>query len=195
MLFNFSVLEQLIGFSQDAYLHLSPAVAQLITSTPVEIQLLTLAYQQRNHKVVEHSLHKLRGSYATLGAIALPELSRPLELALQQGGQLPSATEFGLYLECLQQTSAALDLWLSQFKYNSDDSLPDVLQYIQYLENNDMQAYSLFQQQRSGWIQYLGPDEFVLMEQDIMTLNFMAVAERLKHSLSNKERNPSDGMA
>lgn len=48
MLFNFSVLEQLIGFSHDAFLHLSPAVAQLIASTPAEIQQLTLAYQQKN---------------------------------------------------------------------------------------------------------------------------------------------------
>ena len=183
MLFNFSVLEQLIGFSPDAYLHLSPAVAQLIASTPAEIQQLSLSYQRQDHKAIEHSLHKLRGSYATLGATALPELSRALEVVLQQG-QLPSATEFARYLECLQQTSAALDLWLSQFNYSSDSSLPDVLQYIQYLENNDMQAYSLFQVQRAGWIAYLGPDDFVLMEQDIMTLNFIAVAERLKQRVS-----------
>lgn len=183
MLFNFSVLEQLIGFSQDAFLHLSPAIAQLIASTPVETQQLTKAYQQQDSKALEHSLHKLRGSYATLGATALPELSRALEVVLQQG-QMPSATEFARYLECLQQTSAALDLWLSQFNYSSDSSLPDVLQYIQYLENNDMQAYSLFQVQRSGWIAYLGPDDFVLMEQDIMALNFIAVAERLKQRVS-----------
>lgn len=186
MLFNFSVLEQLIGFSPDAYLHLSPAVAQLIASTPVEMQQLSLSYQQKDHKAIEYSLHKLRGSYATLGATALPELSRPLELALQQQGQLPSATEFARYLECLEQTSAALDLWLSQFNYSSDSSLPDVLLYIQYLENNDMQAYSLFQAQRAGWIAYLGPDDFVLMEQDIMTLNFIAAAERLKQQLSKQ---------
>ncbi len=186
MLFNFSVLEQLIGFSQDAFLHLSPAIAQLIASTPVEIQQLTKAYQQQDSKALEHSLHKLRGSYATLGATALPELSRALEVVLQQG-QLPSATEFARYLECLQQTSAALDLWLSQFNYSSDSSLPDVLQYIQYLENSDMQAYSLFQQQRAGWINYLGADDFVLMEQDIMTLDFMAAAERLKRSMDKKD--------
>lgn len=186
MLFNFSVLEQLIGFSPDAFLHLSPAVAQLITSTPVEMQQLTLSYQQQDHKAIEHILHKLRGSYATLGATALPELSRPLELVLQHQGQLPSAADFSRYLECLEQTSAALDLWLSQFKHNSDSSLPDVEQYIQYLENNDMQAYSLFQVQRAGWITYLGPDAFVLMEQDIMTLNFMSATERLKLGLSKQ---------
>ncbi len=184
MLFNFSVLEQLIGFSKDAFLHLSPAVAQLIASTQSEMQQLSRSYQQQDHKALEHSLHKLRGSYATLGATALPELSRPMELALQLQGQLPAAAEFARYLECLQQTSAALDLWLSQFKHSSDSSLPDVLQYIQYLENNDMQAYSLFQVQRDGWIAYLGPDDFVLIEQDIMTLNFMAVAERLKQRVS-----------
>ncbi|MBY0418990.1 MAG: Hpt domain-containing protein [Pararheinheimera sp.] len=183
MLFNFSVLEQLVGFSKDAFLHLSPAVAQLITSTQSEMQQLRLSYQQQNHKTLEHSLHKLRGSYATLGATALPELSLPLEFLLQQG-QLPSVTEFAGYLECLQQSSAALDLWLSQFNYSSDSSLPDILQYIQYLENNDMQAYSLFQVQREGWITYLGPDDFVLMEQDIMALNFMAVAARLKQRVS-----------
>ncbi|CAI3806708.1 Hpt domain-containing protein [Rheinheimera sp. MM224] len=182
MLFNFSVLEQLIGFSQDAFLHLSPAIAQLVASTPDEIKQLTQSYQQKNHKALEHSLHKLRGSYATLGATALPELSRSLELLLQQG-QLPSATEIASYLECLQQTSAALDLWLSQFNYSSDSALPDVQLYIRYLENNDMQAYSLFQVQRAGWIAYLGPDDFVLMEQDVMTLNFIAVAERLKQRI------------
>ncbi|OGO75241.1 MAG: hypothetical protein A2203_11615 [Chromatiales bacterium RIFOXYA1_FULL_46_5] len=190
MLFNFSVLEQLIGFSQDAFLHLSPAVAQLIASTPLEIQQLTLSYQQKDPKAVEHSLHKLRGSYATLGATALPELSRPLEMVLQQQGQLPKAAEFARYLECLEQTSAALDLWLSQFQHSSDSSLPDVLQYIQYLENNDMQAYSLFQLQRAGWITYLGPDDFVLMEQDIMALNFVAVAQRLKQSASKQAKEP-----
>jgi HPt (histidine-containing phosphotransfer) domain-containing protein len=185
MLFNFSVLEQLIGFSQDAFLHLSPAVAQLIASTPAEIQQLSLSYQRQDHKAIEHSLHKLRGSYATLGAAALPELSRPLEIQLQQG-LLPCASAFTSYLECLEQTSAALNLWLSQFKYSSDSSLPDVLLYIQYLENNDMQAYGLFQVQRAGWIAYLGPDDFVLMEQDIMTLNFIAAAERLKQRLSTQ---------
>ncbi len=51
-----------------------------------------------------------------------------------------------------------------------------------------MQAYSLFQQQRSGWINYLGADDFVLMEQDIMTLNFMAAAERLKAGLNKPEQ-------
>ncbi|MBU0913824.1 MAG: Hpt domain-containing protein [Gammaproteobacteria bacterium] len=186
MLFNFNVLEQLIGFSQDAFLHLSPAVAQLIASTPAEIQQINLSYQQQNHKALEHSLHKLRGSYATLGATALPELSRQLELALQHQGQLPSAAEFARYLECLEQTSAALGLWLSQFNRSSDSSLPDVLTYIQYLENNDMQAYSLFQVQRAGWIAYLGPDDFMLMEQDIMALNFIVVAERLKQRLSGQ---------
>lgn len=185
MLFNFSVLEQLIGFSQDAFVHLSPAIAQLIASTPAEIQQLTRSYQQQDSKAIEHSLHKLRGSYATLGATDLPELSRALELVLQQG-QLPSATEFTRYLECLQQTSVALDLWLSQFNYSSDSALPDVQLYIQYLENNDMQAYSLFQVQRAGWIAYLGPEDFVLMEQDIMTLNFMAVADRLKQRVSKQ---------
>lgn len=179
-----------MGFSQDAYLHLSPAVSQLIASTPAEIRQLTQSYQQHDRKAVEHSLHKLRGSYATLGAIALPELSRPLEQALHQQGQLPSATEFALYLECLQQTCAALDLWLSQFTHSSDGNLPDVLQYIQYLENNDMQAYSLFQQQRAGWIAYLGPDDFVVMEQDIMTLNFMAAAERLKQGVGEPTKDP-----
>jgi len=183
MLFNFSVLEQLIGFSKDAFLHLSPAIAQLIASTPVEMQQLTRLYQQQDSKALDHSLHKLRGSYATLGAMALPELSCALEGGLQQG-QWPSATEFAGYLECLQQTSSALDLWLSQFNYSSDSALPDVLQYIQYLENNDMQAYSLFQVQRAGWIAYLGPDDFVLMEQDIMALNFLAVAERLKQGVN-----------
>lgn len=187
MLFNFSVLEQLIGFSQDAFLHLSPAVAQLIASTPAEIEQLTQAYQQKNSQVVEYTLHKLRGSYATLGAIDLPELSRPLELALQQSGQLPSAADFAFYLDCLEQTSVALKLWLGQFEQNSDSSLPDIQQYIQYLENSDMQAYSLFQQQRAGWISYLGPDEFVLMEQDIMALDFVAAAQRLKHKINHKE--------
>lgn len=186
MLFNFNVLEQLIDFSDDAFLHLSPAVAQLIASTPAEIQQLIRSYQQQDHKAIEHSLHKLRGSYATLGATSLPELSRPLELALQHQGQLPSVAEFARYLECLEQTSAALDLWLSQFSCSSDSSLPDVLTYIQYLENNDMQAYSLFQVQRAGWIAYLGPDDFVLMEQDIMTLNFTAVADRLKQRVSRQ---------
>ncbi|WP_233010081.1 Hpt domain-containing protein [Rheinheimera faecalis] len=185
MLFNFSVLEQLIGFSQDAFVHLSPAIAQLIASTPGEIQQLTRSYQQQDSKAIEHSLHKLRGSYATLGATALPELSRPLEMQLQQG-LLPCASAFTSYLECLEQTSAALNLWLSQFNYSSDSSLPDVLLYIQYLENNDMQAYSLFQVQRAGWIAYLGPEDFVLMEQDIMTLNFIAAAERLKQRLSTQ---------
>lgn len=188
MLFNFSVLEQLIGFSRDAFLHLSPAVVQLIAATPAEIQRLQLSYQQKDHKTLEHLLHKLRGSYATLGAMALPDLSRPLELALQQQGQLPSAAEFARYLECLQQTSVALDLWLSQFKHSSDSSLPDIPHYIQYLENNDMQAYSLFQEQRSGWIAYLGPEDFMLMEQDVMTLNFMAAAQRLKAGLTKPEQ-------
>ncbi|WP_233080155.1 Hpt domain-containing protein [Rheinheimera soli] len=187
MLFNFSVLEQLMGFSKDAFLHLSPAVTQLIASTPVEIQQLTQAYQQQNHKAVEHTLHKLRGSYATLGAIDLPELSRPLEQALHQSGQLPSATDFALYLDCLEQTSVALKLWISQFEQSTDSSLPDVQLYIQYLENCDMQAYSLFQQQRAGWIRYLGPDEFVLMEQDMMALDFTAVAKRLTHKVNHKE--------
>jgi HPt (histidine-containing phosphotransfer) domain-containing protein len=187
MLFNFSVLEQLIGFSHDAFLHLSPAVAQLIASTPAEIQQLTQAYKQKNKKAVEHALHKLRGSYATLGAIDLAELSRPLELALHQHNQLPSATDFAAYLDCLEQTSVALKLWLGQFEQNSDSSLPDVQLYIQYLEHNDMQAYSLFQQQRAGWISYLGPDEFVLMEQDIMALDFVAAAQRLKHKINHKE--------
>ncbi len=188
MLFNFSVLEQLIGFSRDAFLHLSPAVIQLIADTPAEMQRLQLSFQQKDHKALEHALHKLRGSYATLGAMALPDLSRPLELALQQRGQLPSAAEFASYLECLQQTSAALDLWLSQFKHSSDSSLPDIPHYIQYLENNDMQAYSLFQEQRSGWIAYLGPEDFMLMEQDIMTLNFMAAAQRLKAGLNQPKQ-------
>ena len=183
MLFNFSVLEQLIGFSQDAFLRLSPAVAQLTGSTEHEVNQLRLSYQQQDQKNLEYSLHKLRGSYATLGATALPELSKSLEFILQQG-QWPSATEFKDYLECLEQSSAALDLWLSQFNYSPDSSLPDVLQFIQYLENNDMQAYSLFQVQRSGWIIYLGPDDFVLMEQDIMTLNFAAAAERLNRVLT-----------
>jgi HPt (histidine-containing phosphotransfer) domain-containing protein len=187
MLFNFSVLEQLIGFSRDAFLHLSPAVAQLIASTPTEIQKLNLSYLQRDHKAVEYSLHKLRGSYATLGAIALPELSRPLEAALHQRAELPSASDFALYLDCLEQSCAALDLWLTQFNYHSDHNLPDVQQFIQYLEHSDMQAYSLFQQQRAGWIAYLGEDDFVLMEQDIMTLDFTAAAKRLKCSMEQKE--------
>lgn len=187
MLFNFSVLEQLIGFSDDAFLHLSPAVAQLIASTPVEIQKLTQSYQQKDQKAVEHSLHRLRGSYATLGAVALPALSGPLEQALHHRGELPSPAEFALYLDCLQQTSAALDLWLNQFQQSSDSSLPDVLVFIGLLENNDMQAYSLFQQQRAGWIKYLGSDDFVLMEQDMMALNFTAVAECLKRKVTNKE--------
>jgi HPt (histidine-containing phosphotransfer) domain-containing protein len=186
MLFNFKVLEQLIGFSREAFMQLSPAIAKLIESTPHEVQQLTLSYQQQNHKSFEHSLHKLRGSYATLGAKALPEISRTIEQVLQQEGRLPSANEFELYLECLQQTAAALELWVSQFKYNSDPSLPDVSLYIQYLENNDMQAYSLFQVQRAGWIAYLGPEDFVLMEQDMMMLNFTAVAERLKQSLNRQ---------
>lgn len=187
MLFNFDVLEQLIGFSHEAFQHLSPAVAQLIASTPAEIKQLTQSYQQHDHRAVEHSLHKLRGSYATLGATALPELSRPLEQALHQHAQLPSAAEFTAYLDCLEQTSAALELWLSQFEESSDSSLPDVFSFIHYLENSDMQAYSLFQQQRAGWIAYLGPDEFVQIEQQIMTLNFAAVAERLKRTAKNKE--------
>lgn len=186
-MFNFSVLEQLIGFSQDAFQHLSPAMTQLVRSTSVELQKLKQFYQNNDPKAIEHSMHKLRGSYATLGAIALPELSRPLEQALHQSGQLPTVAEFTLYLECLEQTSAALELWLTQFEHNSDHELPDLLQYIQYLENSDMQAYSLFQQQRSGWISYLGADDFVLMEQDIMTLNFMAAAERLKRSMNQKD--------
>lgn len=191
MLFNFKVLEQLIGFSPEAFWHLSPAITQLIASTPSEVQQLTLCYEQQDHKSFEHSLHKLRGSYATLGAKALPELSRTIELAIQQRGQLPSAAEFAGYLECLEQSAAALELWVSQFKYSSDCSVPDVSQYIQYLENNDMQAYSLFQVQRAGWIAYLGLEDFALMEQDMMTLNFVAVAERLKQSL-NRQVKESD---
>ncbi|MBU1621676.1 MAG: Hpt domain-containing protein [Gammaproteobacteria bacterium] len=187
MLFNFSVLEQLIGFSEDAFLHLSPAVAQLIASTPAEMQQLILAYQQKNKKAVEHIMHKLRGSYATLGAIDLPELSRPLEQVLHQQRQLPSAADFALYMDCLEQSCAALKLWMSQFEQTTDSSLPDVQLYIQYLEHSDMQAYSLFQQQRAGWIHYLGPDDFVLMEQDMMTLDFVAAAQRLKHKINHKE--------
>lgn len=187
MLFNFSVLEQLIGFSKEAFLHLSPAVAQLIASTPAEIQKLNVSYLQKDHKAVEYLLHKLRGSYATLGAIALPELSRPLEAALHQRAELPSAADFALYLDCLEQSCAALDLWLTQFSYQSDPNITDIQQYIQYLENSDMQAYSLFQQQRAGWIAYLGEEDFVLMEQDIMTLNFMAAAQRLKHKMHQKD--------
>lgn len=186
MLFNFKVLEQLIGFSPEAFWRLSPAITQLIASTQSEIQQLTLYYQQKDHKSFEHALHKLRGSYATLGAKALPELSRTIEQSLQQQGLLPSTAEFACYLECLEQSASALQLWLGQFKYSSDPSLPDVSQYIQYLENNDMQAYSLFQVQRAGWIAYLGPEAFVLMEQDMMMLNFAAVAERLKQSLDRQ---------
>jgi len=187
MLFNFSVLEQLIGFSQDAFQHLSPAMTQLIRLTSSEIQQLKQHYQNNDPKAVEYLLHKLRGSYATLGATALPELSRPLEHALHQSGQMPTAEEFALYLVCLEQTSAALELWLHQFEYNSEAGLPEVFQYIQYLENSDMQAYSLFQQQRAGWITYLGADEFVLLEQDIMTLDFRAAAERLKRFVDKKD--------
>lgn len=143
MLFNFSVLEQLIGFSRDAYLRLSPAVVQLVASSQLDMQQLKLFYQQQDHQALECFLHKLRGSYATLGATTLPELSQALEMTLLQR-KLPEATEFARYLECLQQSATALNLWLSQFNYSSDSSLPDVLQYIQYLESNDMQAYSLF---------------------------------------------------
>lgn len=184
MLFNFKVLEQLIGFSPEAFAHLSPAIAQLIASTQSEIQQLTLCYQRQDHKALEQLLHKLRGSYATLGALALPELSRILEQRLQQQGQLPATADFELYLECLNQTALALELWLSQFNVSSNSSLPDVPLFIQYLENNDMQAYSLFQLQRAGWIAYLGPEDFVLMEQDMLILNFVAVAARLKQSLN-----------
>lgn len=187
MLFNFSVLEQLIGFSQDAFQHLSPAMTQLIRSTSAEMQQLKQHYQNNDPKAVEYLLHKLRGSYATLGATALPELSRPLEQALHQSGQMPTAAEFALYLDCLEQTCAALELWLTQFEHSSETGLPDVAQYIQYLENSDMQAYSLFQQQRAGWIAYLGADEFVLLEQDIMTLDFSAAAERLKRCMNQKD--------
>ncbi len=187
MLFNFSVLEQLVGFSQEAFQHLSPAINQLLRSTSSEMQQLKQHYQNKDPKAVEYALHKLRGSYATLGATALPELSRPMEQALLQSGQLPTAAEFALYLDCLEQTCAALELWLTQFEHSSGSGLPDVLEYIQYLENSDMQAYSLFQQQRAGWIHYLGADDFVLMEQDIMTLDFMAAAERLKRSMDKKD--------
>jgi HPt (histidine-containing phosphotransfer) domain-containing protein len=186
-LFNFSVLEQLIGFSQDAFQHLSPAMTQLIRSTSVELQKLKQSYQNNDAKAIEYFMHKLRGSYATLGATTLPELSRPMEQALHQSGQLPGAEAFAEYLECVEQTCAALELWLTQFEHHSDTTTPDVLQYIQYLENSDMQAYSLFQQQRSGWIAYLGAEDFVLMEQEIMTLNFVAATERLKRIMQHKE--------
>lgn len=186
MLFNFRVLEQLIGLSQEAFLHVSPALTQLIASTPAEAQHLIQAYEQKDHKAVERSLHKLRGSYGTLGALELPELSSVLELALQQHSQLPSTADFALYLDCLERTAAALDLWLGQFNYKSAASGVDVAQFIHYLDSSDMQAYSLFQQQKTGWQIYLGAEEFAVLEQRMMELNFGAAAEHLKRLMSSR---------
>lgn len=183
MLFNFRVLEQLIGFSQEAFLQLSPVIAQLLSAAPEQIKLLELHYQQQNVKALEQLLHKLRGSYATLGATELPTLSMQLELVLHQHTQLPSPELFQNYVHCLQQTTAVLAEWLHQFDSISGEELPDLVPFIRYLETNDMQAYSLFQQQKSGWQRYLGAEDFAWVEQQIMALNFGAVAERLKATM------------
>jgi len=179
MLFNVRVLEQLAGFSQEAFLQLSPVIAQLLSDAPKQIKQFELYYQQQNLKALEQLLHKLRGSYATLGAMKLPELSIQLEQLLHQQAQLPSRELFQNYLNCLEQTTAVLAEWLSQVDDSSAKELPDVLRFIHFLESNDMQAYSLFQQHKAAWQFYLGED-FVQMEQDMMSLNFAAVAERLK---------------
>lgn len=190
-LINQSRLISLLLLSRKNRPALLQGLQQLIANTDNNTSLLICALQQQDFTAAKTLLHHIRGSFATLGADALAQHAKELELACTS--ECFAVTEPERFIKVYHQTVAELKAFTLNYSANDHGSnittdTEQILQLQGYLSTQNMDALVLTQQLQLPLSVLMGPESAAKFTHQVAILDFTAAEKLLQpYLITNKE--------
>lgn len=185
---NTTTLKNLLLLSHKNQAPLLNLLQNMADHCPVNIAELQQAFNTANNEVAKQLLHKIRGSFATIGADAFANNCAEIELQLERD-IVPSPAEKTLLFTLYQDSCQALQQFVQQHtvsKATADTDI-DLRQLLHLLQQQNMAATALANKGTDQLNQLLSAkaaDEFFKY---LAQLNYTAAAELLSSYLVTRQ--------
>ncbi|MGI5308302.1 Hpt domain-containing protein [Rheinheimera sp. WS51] len=185
---NTTTLKNLMLLSHKNQAPLLSLLQNMVDNCPANITELQQNFQTSNFTLAKQALHKIRGSFATIGADAFASSCSAIEQELERES-LPSAAEQTALFTLYQDSCQALQAFIQQ--HNNTNTTPetivDLTQLLQFLEQHNMAATALANKGSAQLKQLLPAQDsqnfFTLLAQ----LDYAAAAELLRPHIVSKQ--------
>ncbi len=180
---NHTYLNKLIVMAGAKKQLLLQSLLRLVNNAESEIAQLSLAIQQKNYADAKAILHRLRGSFATVGAIQLPELALTLEQNCEE--HTLGITDFSVFFAAYRQTAAEFSSVIAQHSEENAVAsaaldMAQLTTLLQYLQSQNLLALDLTAQLEIQLCQLIGTEQTQQLCQLVTALHFQEAATLLR---------------
>ncbi|CAM3794128.1 Hpt domain-containing protein [Rheinheimera salexigens] len=192
-LLNTATLKKLLLLSNKNQAPLLHLLQTMVDNCSPTITALQQAFSSNDAVTAQHLLHKVRGSFATIGAEQFAQQCAELEQQLQIH-TLPSQAEQNLTFNLYQDSCTELQLFIQQ-QAAAKDSVADIdLHHLLHLlEQQNMAATALASTGTAQLKLLLPAKEVANFFQQLAILNYSAAATLLRTHLVAKHYNKRGG--
>ena len=185
---NRAKLTAVLQMSVQHQAQLVQMIETMLNAAADNISLMRHYVQQPQPVELQQLLHKIRGSYATLGGEQLAQACRSIEHALENHTAV-SEQQLQALISIYQQTCDQIQQELAAYQRSTPDSTPtvDLQQLYTLLVQQDMQACQLAQAAAQQLATLLTPAGAARFSQHIAALEFATAAQLLKPHLSSAD--------
>ncbi|WNO60303.1 Hpt domain-containing protein [Rheinheimera sp. MMS21-TC3] len=177
---NTTTLKNLLLLSHKNQAPLLNSLQNMVDNCSANIAELDQAFKASNKEVAKQLLHKIRGSFATIGADAFANSCADIELQLQRE-VLPSPTEQAALFALYQDSCQVLQQFVQQHTVikAAIDTEIDLRQLLHLLQQQNMAATALANKGASLLNQLLPSNTAADFFKYLAQLNYTAAAELL----------------
>lgn len=181
---NKTKLDTVLQMSKQHQVQLINMVQTMLDAAEDNITLLQQQLSQQQYSEMQQLLHKVRGSFATLGAEQLAIESKQLEHQLESTKQA-SPDNLQAVVSVYRQTCQAIQAVLNGYQQTSeqDSTALDITQLHSLLLQQDMQACDLAQNSLQALTALLGANAAADFSQLVAALEFAKAAQLLQPHL------------
>ncbi|HSG53205.1 MAG TPA: Hpt domain-containing protein [Rheinheimera sp.] len=178
---NKTKLDTVLQMSKQHQVQLINMVQTMLDAAEDNITLLQQQLSQQQYSEMQQLLHKVRGSFATLGAEQLAIECKQLEHQLESTKQA-SSDNLQAVVSVYRQTCQAIQAVLNGYQQTSeqDSTALDITQLHSLLLQQDMQACDLAQNSLQALTALLGANAAADFSQLVATLEFAKAAQLLQ---------------
>lgn len=187
---NRTKLTAVLQMSVQHQAQLVQMIETMLSAAADNISLMRHYVKQPQPVELQQLLHKIRGSYATLGAEQLAQVCRSIEHALENHAPV-SEQQLQALISIYQQTCDQIQHELAAYQHHTTDSNPsiDLQQLYTLLVQQDMQACQLAQSAQHLLAQLMTPAAAARFSQHIAALEFATAAAMLQRYLTSEPKN------